>query len=141
VAVAGILASNPNYTSRVLVIDDEPLLAQTLRLALSPAHEVVAAAGGGEALALLATDQHFDLILCDLMMSEISGVEILRWLEESAPALLPRFVITTGGAYTSDADTFLRHYAGPYLDKPFRAQDVESLLAQLQDHEAFPSVR
>src|SRR5690606_17161169 len=62
--------------SRVLIVDDEASLVRAYRRVLGRNHEVVGAYGGEEALRLLARDDHFDLILCDLMMPRVDGVGV-----------------------------------------------------------------
>jgi CheY-like chemotaxis protein len=59
-----------------MVIDDEPLLGQTLRLAFGETDEVVVATSGETALAMFEREADFDLVLCDLKMPELSGIEV-----------------------------------------------------------------
>src|SRR5690606_33956416 len=62
--------------ARILVVDDEPLLGQTLSFAFRGKHEVIVAVSGREALARLAVDSRYDLVLCDLMMPDVSGQNV-----------------------------------------------------------------
>jgi nitrogen-specific signal transduction histidine kinase/CheY-like chemotaxis protein len=117
--------------ARILIIDDEPLLGQTLRFAFQDKHDVEVAASGREALDRLAKDATFDLVLCDLMMPDVSGEHVYRAVSENSPGLLPRFVFMTGGAFTERAQEFLAHFAGRQLEKPFNIDEVEALLADL----------
>jgi nitrogen-specific signal transduction histidine kinase/ActR/RegA family two-component response regulator len=117
--------------ARILIIDDEPLLGQTLRFAFQDKHDVEVAASGREALERLAKDTTFDLVLCDLMMPDVSGEHVYRAVSEHSPGLLPRFVFMTGGAFTERAQEFLAHFAGRQLEKPFNIDEVEALLADL----------
>jgi two-component system cell cycle sensor histidine kinase/response regulator CckA len=120
-----------NSRARILIIDDEPLLGQTLRFAFQDKHDVEVASSGREALERLATDADFDLVLCDLMMPDVSGEHVYRAVREQAPGLLPRFVFMTGGAFTERAQEFLAHFAGRQLEKPFNIDEVELLLSEL----------
>ena len=113
---------------RLLVIDDEPMLGQTLRFAFEEQYEVVVLGRGMDALELLSRDTKFDLILCDLMMPTFSGMKVYEVLAERQPELLNRFVFITGGAFTDSARSFLDAYGGPRLEKPFHVADVEALL-------------
>jgi nitrogen-specific signal transduction histidine kinase/ActR/RegA family two-component response regulator len=117
--------------ARILIIDDEPLLGQTLRFAFQEKHDVEVAASGREALERLSTDTDFDLVLCDLMMPDVSGEHVFRAVSERAPGLLPRFVFMTGGAFTERAQEFLARFAGRQLEKPFNIDEVELLLSEL----------
>jgi CheY-like chemotaxis protein/anti-sigma regulatory factor (Ser/Thr protein kinase) len=120
-----------NNRARILIIDDEPLLGQTLRFAFQDKHDVEVASSGREALERLATDSAFDLVLCDLMMPDVSGEHVYRAVSEHTPGLLPRFVFMTGGAFTERAQEFLAHFAGRQLEKPFNIDEVELLLSEL----------
>jgi len=117
--------------ARILIIDDEPLLGQTLRFAFQDKHDVEVAASGREALERLSSDTNFDLVLCDLMMPDVSGEHVYRAVSEHTPGLLPRFVFMTGGAFTERAQEFLAHFAGRQLEKPFNIDEVELLLSEL----------
>jgi two-component system cell cycle sensor histidine kinase/response regulator CckA len=117
--------------ARILIIDDEPLLGQTLRFAFQDKHDVEVASSGREALERLSSDCDYDLVLCDLMMPDVSGEHVYRAVTERAPGLLPRFVFMTGGAFTERAQDFLAHFAGRQLEKPFNIDEVELLLSEL----------
>jgi CheY-like chemotaxis protein len=120
-----------NSRARILIIDDEPLLGQTLRFAFQDRHDVDLAVSGREALARLAVSADYDLVLCDLMMPDVSGEHVYRAVSEQNPSLLPRFVFMTGGAFTERAQAFLAQFAGRQLEKPFNIGDVEVLLAEV----------
>ncbi|HXK17599.1 MAG TPA: ATP-binding protein, partial [Polyangiaceae bacterium] len=120
-----------NSRARILIIDDEPLLGQTLRFAFQDKHDVEVASSGRDALERLANDSDFDLVLCDLMMPDVSGEHVYRAVSERTPGLLPRFVFMTGGAFTERAQEFLAHFAGRQLEKPFNIDEVEVLLSEL----------
>ena len=120
-----------NSRARILIIDDEPLLGQTLRFAFQDKHDVEVASSGREALERLGADSDFDLVLCDLMMPDVSGEHVYRAVSERAPGLLPRFVFMTGGAFTERAQEFLAQFAGRQLEKPFNIDEVELLLSEL----------
>lgn len=87
---------------RVLVVDDEPLLVKSLkRVLVREGHDVVTAAHGGEALDVLGTTS-VDIVLSDVRMPVMDGVELVRRL--SAMTLAPPVVLLTGYADTSDAE-------------------------------------
>jgi two-component system, cell cycle sensor histidine kinase and response regulator CckA len=117
-------------SARILIIDDEPLLADTLRVALFE-HRVVAVASGRAAIEWLAKDEAFDLVLCDLMMPELSGEHVYEHVREHHPRLARRFAFMTGGAFTDAARRFVDGFDGPCLEKPFPVERIEQLLCDL----------
>lgn len=114
--------------ARILVIDDEPLLGQTLGFAFSGRHDVVVISSGREALSLLGQDTHFDLVLCDLMMPDVTGQKVFQTVEREHPELVKNFVFMTGGAFTESAQNFLENHPGRRIEKPFTIREIESLL-------------
>ena len=105
---------------RILVVDDEPLVARAVARVLSPPHEVVAAGSGPDALARIeGGDRGFDLVLCDLMMPGMSGMDLHERLRAVAPELARRVVFLTGGASHPDARAFLDRARRPFVEKPF----------------------
>ncbi|QSQ12577.1 MASE1 domain-containing protein [Myxococcus landrumensis] len=131
---------------RVLVVDDEPRLAQSMRLLLEPYHDVVTTLRGGEALALVTAGHRFDVILCDLQMPEMDGAALYRRLGVMAPELTRRMVFISGGAYTAETRTFIETVPNLVLEKPVRPEvlmaSVDAALDALaaQDKEEEDSV-
>ena len=77
-------------------------------------------------------DADFDLILCDIMMPELTGADVYQRVARARQELAEKFVFMSGGAFTSDTRQFLASTAAPLLDKPFRIDEVRALLnAQL----------
>ncbi|MFO0587220.1 MAG: ATP-binding protein [Polyangiaceae bacterium] len=113
---------------RVLVIDDERTLRSTIEALLQDTYDVVLAGSGAEAFDLLATDRRFDVVLCDLMMPEISGMAVHAWVQREAPDLSSRMVFMTGGAFTRAASEFLEQVMNRYIEKPFEVHDLMSVL-------------
>ncbi|WP_426755465.1 MASE1 domain-containing protein [Myxococcus sp. Y35] len=107
---------------RVLVVDDEPRLAQSMRLLLEPFHDVVTATRGGEALALVDAGHRFDVILCDLQMPETDGAAVYQHLCVHAPDQAARVVFISGGAYTPESRAFIDTVPARVLEKPVRPE-------------------
>jgi PAS domain S-box-containing protein len=124
--VPDVSASEPppppvRHTERralVMVIDDEPSILSTIERALSNQHEVVGFTHGQVALEAIASREP-DVILCDLMMPEFSGLLVWAQLAAQRPHLLARVVMLTGGAFTREARDFLDTCPAPVIDKPF----------------------
>jgi PAS domain S-box-containing protein len=106
-------------TARVLIVDDEPAVRRVLGRLLQKNCEVVGVGSGEEALELLGKDDGFDVVLCDLMMPTMSGMDFADRLEESGSAMAKRVVFMTGGAFTPRANEFLSKTRFPALHKPF----------------------
>ena len=119
---------------RVFVIDDEPLLGQTLKLGLDDSCEVTLETSGEAARRRLLAGERFDLVLCDLGLPDLSGAEVYRDVVSARPDLARTFVLITGGAVTPEARAFLEQHPGPQLHKPFTLVEVERRVQQLVSH-------
>ncbi len=113
---------------RLLAVDDEALLLKAYRRMLGETHELTSALGGHEALRILERDAAFDVVLCDLQMPEMSGMELHAAVRERFPTLGDRFVFVTGGAFSSDARKFLEDSVASVIQKPFRLEDMLALI-------------
>lgn len=108
----------------ILVIDDDPIVTRMLSRVLA-SHTVQVANSGYGALERLS--QHsFDLILCDLTMPGMSGIDVYRAIRETSEELASRVVFMTGGAYTTEGHEFLARLPNSWLEKPF---DLSALRA------------
>ncbi len=117
--------------ARLLLVDDSPSMLFTLKALLGERHAVTTACGAAEALALLRSDVPFDLVLCDVMMPGVSGVELYQRLRAERPDRLARFAFMTGGASSPETARFLEQPFILRLSKPFTAAQVEHLLSQV----------
>ncbi len=114
---------------RVLVVDDEPMIAVTLARVLA-AHEVIAVPAGREALARISAGEDFDVILCDLVMPGMSGMELHAEISERAPELARRIVFLTGGIYMPHAREFVERVPNVLVEKPFDTASLRALVAE-----------
>jgi PAS domain S-box-containing protein len=124
-------ATATSRRARVLVVDDEPLVGRALQRILSPPHDVRFQVSAQEALETLTADDAYDLVLCDLMMPEMTGMDLHDRLLAAAPHLAARFVFLTGGAFTSDARAFLDRVRNPKVEKPFDPASLRELVNRL----------
>ncbi len=122
--------ASASVRGRLLVVDDEPSVARVLRNALAEEHEVVLASDGAKAIEILGRDDAFDLVLCDLMMPEVSGMDVHAFLRERGSKLAGRMIFVTGGAFTARAREFLAAEQPPRVDKPF---DVDQLRSYVRE--------
>jgi signal transduction histidine kinase/ActR/RegA family two-component response regulator len=128
-AALAMMAAGPRR-KRILVIDDEPSIAAVLRRIIGREHEVVVVHSGREALELLERDDRFDRVFCDLMMADLTGMDVHTALEARRPDLLERFVFMTGGSFTERARVFLQTVRYPRIEKPFDPELIRALVAQ-----------
>jgi CheY-like chemotaxis protein len=105
--------------TRILAIDDEPALRKLISRALAPDNDVTAVASGEEALETLHNGTTFDVILCDLMMPTMSGIEFYRAFHSEHPAEGDSIIFLTGGAYSQEARSFLSSVPNLKVEKPF----------------------
>jgi len=115
---------------RVLVIDDEPQVARALAGILD-VHDVTIATSGAEGRRIIEQGEVFDVILCDLMMPQVTGMDLYAWLSEHDPKLADRVVFITGGAFTPRARALLEQVPNQCLTKPFDLDTVCGMVAGL----------
>jgi signal transduction histidine kinase len=127
-------ATTPGFATRgrrarILVVDDDERVGQVVASVLGDEHEVAVAQSGREALSMLEGDGEFDLIVCDLMMPEISGVDLYEALVLVRPQLAHRFLFMTAGAFTRSAAHFLARVKPAQIHKPFEASALHQAVA------------
>ena len=108
---------------KVLLVDDEPELRQGLAEALEDAGHGVTQVGDGEAAAALLGGQTFDVILTDVRLPGLDGLDLIRRARREAP--LTDCILMTAFADVGDAVAALKEGASDYLTKPF---DLDELL-------------
>ena len=102
---------------KILVIDDEPIVRTSCIRSLSPeGYEVKSASSGKEALELLENEP-FNLVLLDLKMPDMDGIEVLKKIKDTWPDT--KVVMITGYSTVETAVKTLKLGAFSYLEKPF----------------------
>jgi PAS domain S-box-containing protein len=114
---------------RMLLVDDERAVAESLRHALHDDHDVETALSVREARALLEAGEKFDVVLCDLTMPVESGADFFKYVKAHHPGLSQRFVFMTGGAFNVSSHDFLTQSECPHVEKPFALDQLRALLA------------
>ena len=120
---------------RILVCDDEPMVARAIQRNLT-IHDVHIVTGGRHALARLEEDEDFDLVLCDLMMPEVSGMDVYQAIAENRPHLVHRLVFMSGGTFTEQARAFRDKPGLKFLEKPISVEDLKSEVKVAMDRVA-----
>jgi PAS domain S-box-containing protein len=113
--------------ARILIVDDNVFVGNAIRRTLDRAHDVTVVTSATEALAAVARGR-FDLILCDVMLPEVSAMDFHAHLAAEHPDLVPRIIFVTGGAFTASARTFLEQVPNPCLHKPLEPAVLLSLI-------------
>ncbi len=116
---------------RVLVVDDERAIGDSVRRVLRSEHEVVVLTNAEEARDLVARGDRFDVILCDLMMPKMTGMDLHAALVTLAPDQAERMVLLTGGAFTSTARHFLEAVPNLCIEKPFDSAHLRAIVRGL----------
>jgi PAS domain S-box-containing protein len=126
--VADAVPTESPRRGRVLVVDDEPLVRASMVRLLRSENDVVEAGSGTAAAAILVEDPRFDVILCDLVMPELSGMELHARLAVARPELAARMIFVSGGAFTSRAQAFLDAVPNARIEKPFDSIGLRALV-------------
>jgi two-component system, cell cycle sensor histidine kinase and response regulator CckA len=116
---------------RVLLVDDETSLGTSLRRCVSRYWNASFVNDGRQALELLRHDSTYDVIVCDLMMPEVTGMDIYEELSQARPDLSKRMLFMTGGAFTERARSFLESVPNPHLEKPFDLAQLEAAVRSM----------
>jgi CheY-like chemotaxis protein len=113
---------------RVLAIDDEALLLKAFQRMLVSHHDIETKLGAREALRCFGQDRQFDVVLCDLQMPDMSGVELYASVKQQWPDLAERFIFITGGAFSAEARRFLEDPNIACINKPFQLRELLELI-------------
>ncbi|MFO0630518.1 MAG: response regulator [Polyangiales bacterium] len=121
----------PRRALRLLLVDDEPLLRAVAVRVLRP-HEVVEAGSVDEALSRVTEDPHFDAVLCDLMLPDRPGTDLVEELRARWPALAERCVFVSGGAVIAEVQAMLKVLPRDrVVFKPFSAEQLRDAVARV----------
>jgi DNA-binding NtrC family response regulator len=116
----------PDHTSRILIVDDDKVsLVMLQKHLLRQGHNVTCAMSGQEALSQLAK-QMVDLVISDLVMPEMDGIQLMQAAKEKYPQL--HFIILTARGSIESAVSAIRQGALDYLEKPFDVKRFDIVL-------------
>jgi PAS domain S-box-containing protein len=123
-------------SGRVLLVEDEMALRSALRRYFErTGWRVDEAETGWDALNRMlhaGTDVVYDLVISDLKMPGMSGIELHDHLAGTRPELLQRFIFVTGDVASSEAARFIAHTRQPVLEKPFELTALASVVAEMR---------
>jgi CheY-like chemotaxis protein len=113
---------------RILLVDDEAVFAGALQRLLSHEHDVTLLTSGRDALEQLRSGARFDVILCDLIMPGVSGIELHSELRRIAPDQADRIIFLTGGAFSGRFQQFLDDVPNRWFEKPCNLQELRTAI-------------
>lgn len=114
--------------ARVLVVDDDALVASVVQRLLKHEHDVTVLLSSEAALERLASDGAFDIVLCDVLMPGLSGLELAQRVQAFNPTLARRFVFMTGGAIQPATNGPFDTTPNERIEKPFAATALRELV-------------
>lgn len=120
-------ASREGTPLRILIVEDEKPIARSLARLLG-GHHVTLASSGREAVTLWS-ERDYDFVLCDLLMPELTGMDVYDEIRRVRPGSEQRMVFMTGGAFTARAQAFLATVPNRTLLKPFAPDELLRLVA------------
>ncbi len=125
---------------RILYVDDDTMILSSLRRFFGATHEVWLASDGREALAVLERQPSFDAIVCDLLMPQLSGVELYETIERRWPPLARSCVFISGavGALDRQLESFLERVRPTLLRKPIDLATLSRFFATIKTGETTP---
>jgi signal transduction histidine kinase len=115
----------------ILVIDDEPGLQRSIVAILRKEHDVIAVGDAQEAMRMIKDGgMRFDLIICDLMMPNMTGMDLHAEFEREIPGQADRMAFMTGGVFTDRARAFLARFPDALIEKPFTVSVIRNFIRQ-----------
>ncbi len=121
---------------RVLIVDDDPVVASTVARVLRRDHDVVIAASGHDALERVRSGERYDVVVCDLMMPRMMGIELHAAIEALSREQAARIVFLSGGVFSPDTVDFLKQRSNPCLQKPFDPTELRAVVNAWVEHGA-----
>ncbi len=113
------------------MVDDESFLLECLADALESWGCAVTPCGlAAEAIQKLQGEA-FDLIVSDIRMPGLSGIQLFEWIRQNQPGMTTRILYTTGDSYDPDTRAFLESASLPHLGKPFDLKRLKQSLLDL----------
>jgi PAS domain S-box-containing protein len=113
---------------RVLVIDDDALVGRAAGRILAAEHDITVVEKATLALEMFRGGDRFDVVLCDLMMPQMTGMDLHAALHELDPAQASRVIFVTGGAFTPSARVFIDSVTNHRLEKPIDVQELRAIV-------------
>jgi len=107
---------------KILICDDEIGIRESLNLILKDNYDISFCNNGQECLELLKSGQNFNLLLLDLKMPKLSGLDTLKAIKKEKPGM--KVIIITGYRSVETATDAINSGASDYIVKPFNSKDI-----------------
>ncbi len=120
----------PAVRGRVLIVEDEPHILGILTRVLGDDHEIIQASSGSEAQRIIGEGEIPDVIVCDLMMPQITGMDLYGWILSLNPSLASKMIFITGGAFTPKAKKFINEVDNLHLEKPIDLKNLRKVIRE-----------
>jgi two-component system cell cycle sensor histidine kinase/response regulator CckA len=129
VSLPGVVVEpiEPPRRPRVLIVDDEALVCGAVKRTLSDENDVTALSSAREALSRFSAGERWDVVFMDLLMPEMSGMDLYDAVDRIAPDQTERVIFLTGGAFSKRATDFLAS-GKRYIEKPFDTSELRLMV-------------
>jgi two-component system cell cycle sensor histidine kinase/response regulator CckA len=124
---------------RVMLVDDEPQVARTMERLLHRYYDITVALCGREAIEHIVSGTRFDAIVSDVMMPNMTGIELIEEIRRLAPDQAARLIFLSGGAFTAQAREQLDQLGVPQLEKPITARELRACVMRVATEVEGPS--
>jgi DNA-binding NtrC family response regulator len=122
-------AQTPAGLAPILLIEDEPSVTAFLRAALERhGYAVANAASGAEGLNMLRGGKYSGVISDIRMPGSVNGAEVHSWIQKNRPELGARIILISGDTANSETQAFLAQSRAPCIEKPFRVQQLMTIV-------------
>jgi CheY-like chemotaxis protein/two-component sensor histidine kinase len=123
--------TNGNRRHHVMLVDDEPLVVHTIERLLRRDYDITVALCGQEAIEHIARGVRFDAIVTDVMMPNMTGIELIEEVRRIAPDQADRIIFLSGGAFTGQTRERLDQLGVPQLEKPVTAKELRACVMRV----------
>jgi PAS domain S-box-containing protein len=124
------ILAKPKTQLKILIVDDLPNILNTLRRLLEEEQIVTVALGGRAALKILEDrGMSFDLVITDINMPDVNGIDLFRYIKKNHPKLASQIIFLTGSISSEKINDFLGSIKNPHLEKPFTPQELTAAIA------------
>jgi len=121
----------PTPRGTILIVDDEPAIIRSTRRILEKEHDILAAASAAEALDIIRSGRKIDLLLLDVFMPEMSGLDLAEVLKRQHQGLASRIIFITGGASDQEVSRYMARTKLPVLEKPLDIHLLNTRIAEM----------
>ncbi len=109
-------------SKKILIVDDEEGVRESLKLVLSDDYDLIVVENGEQALDCVKNNKNIGLVLMDIKMPRMNGLEVLKAMKALLPSL--KVIIITGYRSVETATEAVRLGASGYIVKPFKSEEI-----------------